>query len=286
MFLKGSLPCRGRIGKTGLCRLTYSLQSSWPYENTSVPRPSAWRWQAFPQWWLRGVCAAPLPLMWLLGKSQALPRGHSQLFHQQLGDQPGAKWLNQGLSKAGLFPTSLFSCLSPLSVKSLELLLLQEQPLRVFPRTPDNAGLETMPGDALGDTGHMLVRNPCTVMTKSRSSGGREPQHWLSYIAKGAAGGGYPTPSSWHPTSLQISMALVNTRGSCRSQGWESRTLRGRESVWKYGFNNFEPVSVYIFQWQYTDIKDGHCSFNQLHGVMGFWGNFTHDTYSVIIDEA
>lgn len=66
-------------------------------------------------------------------------------------------------------------------MKSLGLLLLQEQPSRVLPRMPGNTGLETMPGDALGDTGHMLLRNPCTMMPKSRSFGGREPQHWLSY---------------------------------------------------------------------------------------------------------
>lgn len=86
-------------------------------------------------------------------------------------------------------------------MKSLGLLLLQEQPSRVLPRMLSNTGLETMPGDALGDTGHTLLRNPCTVMPKSRSFSGREPQHWLSYRSHHQRSCRRRVP---HPISLDI----------------------------------------------------------------------------------
>lgn len=136
------------------------------------------------------------------------------------------------------------------------LLLLQEQASRVLPRKPGDAGLETMPGEASGDTSHMLLRNLCTVVPKAQSFSGIEPQHWLSYQHRQTSCGRRAPPphQPWPPSSLQFSRALVNSRGSCRPQGRESRVLRGRESLWKYGFNNFGPVSACIFQWQYMDL--------------------------------
>lgn len=86
---------------------------------------------------------------------------------------------------------SLFSCLSPLSVKFLGfLLLLWKQTPSILPRKPGDVSLETMPRD----TSHMLLRNHCMMVLKAQpfvatSLSTRCP---TSSITKRAAGRGHP----------------------------------------------------------------------------------------------
>lgn len=151
---------------------------------------------------------------------------------------------------------SLFSCLSPLSVKFLGfLLLLWKQTPSILPRKPGNVSLETMPRD----TGHMLLRNHCMMVLKAQPFGGNKPQHQVS-----------------HQQHHQM---------SCGQQAPPS--LQGSESLWKYKWNNFGPVSACILQWRYMDllmmatVHFPQHPLNQLHSAMMFESSLLHDLATI-----
>lgn len=201
-------------------------------------------------------------------------------------DKPGAEWLSQGLSKAGLLPLSLFSCLSLHSVKFLGLLLfLYEQTSNVLPRTLGVAGLEMMPGDASEDNDHMVLRNLCTTAPKPNLSVATSFTTGCPTrsITKRASWGGHPHPISLDFLHLCNFPGLWPTPGAIASHGAgkAEREKEGKVFGNVFGFSNFRPASTCILLWQYNNLFKMitvHFSFNQLHGAILFWSNSGQDT--------
>lgn len=207
VFFKGGLPCQDRNRKASLFRLAHSLWSSWPScKYLSLPSPRVV--SSVPPSCCLGMTGISRPKAEgvdlqdsypqpdFIGSPRPCREAISNCCISNSGDKPGARWLSPALSKAGLLPMSLFSCLSSLSVKFLGLLLLLwKQTSSFLPTKPGDVGLETMPGD----TGPMLLRNHCRTVPKAQPFSGNEPRHQVSYWQRHQASCRQRAPPSHQP---------------------------------------------------------------------------------------